>query len=238
MSRLTLTMFASLLCFAALFAFFPELDLIVSAAFYDPARGFVGDHVPVVWAIFKGVPLMSRAIMLALAIALLAYAFQRGEAGRRRRMQVAYLVAALALGPGLLIDVVLKDNWGRARPAKVVEFGGTRTFTPALVPTDQCEKNCSFVSGHASAGFYLVSLGFLGGAAARRRWTLVGLAAGALFGFGRITQGGHFLSDIVFCFYATWFAAWATWLVFHRLGWLRENDPAASATGDARAAAS
>jgi lipid A 4'-phosphatase len=73
-----------------------------------------------------------------------------------------------------------------------------------------------------------VSLGFLGGAAARRRWTLIGFAAGALFGFGRITQGGHFLSDIVFSFYATWFAAWAAWLVFHHFGWLREEQSRAA----------
>jgi len=223
MSRLTLAMVLSMLLCAALFTFYPQIDLVVSGTFYKPGQGFVGDHDPVIQAIYKGVPLMSRAIMIGLFIALFAYAFQRCETGRRRRIQVSYLVVALALGPGLLIDVALKDNWGRARPAKIAEFGGASTFSTALRPSDQCLKNCSFVSGHASAGFYLVSLGFLGGAAARRRWTLIGLGAGALFGFGRITQGGHFLSDIVFSFYATWFAAWAAWLIFQWMGWLRED---------------
>lgn len=230
MSRLTLTMLVSMLACAVLFSVYPGLDLAVSQAFYRSEQGFVGDHDPLIQAIYKGVPLMSRAVIIGLFIAMFAYAFQRCETGRRRRIQVGYLLAALALGPGLVIDVALKDYWGRARPAKVAEFGGSKTFTPALKPTDQCDTNCSFVSGHASAGFFVVSLGFLGGAAARRRWTLIGLGAGALFGFGRITQGGHFLSDIVFSFYATWFSAWAVWLVFRWIGWLRDDSsPGANA---------
>lgn len=220
MSRLTLAMCLSLLACAVLFTSFPEIDLAVSRAFFNPEHGFVGERDAFVQSLYKGVPLMSRAIIIGLLIAMFAYSIQRGETGKRRRIQVGYLIVALALGPGLLIDVALKDNWGRARPAKIVDFGGTQVFSPALKPTDQCQNNCSFVSGHASAGFYLVSLGFLGGAVARRRWTLIGLAAGALFGFGRITQGGHFLSDIVFSFYATWFAAWLAWWIFRQFGWL------------------
>ncbi|MDR0717023.1 MAG: phosphatase PAP2 family protein, partial [Azoarcus sp.] len=98
--------------------------------------------------------------------------------------------------------------------------GGNARFTPALQPTDQCGKNCSFVSGHASAGFFAVSLGFLGGASARRRWTLAGLALGGIAGLGRIAQGGHFLSDVVFAFFITWWSAWLVWLVFRKLGWM------------------
>lgn len=219
-SMLTATILVTMLASAVVFSLYPEIDLKVSGAFFDPSQGFVGERDAFVQSLYKGVPLMSRAIIIALFIALFAYSIDRGQSGARRRAQVGFLIVSLALGPGLLIDVALKDNWGRARPAKIQEFGGTQTFTPALHRSDQCDSNCSFVSGHASAGFYLVSLGFLGNAAARRRWTLIGLSAGALFGFGRITQGGHFLSDIVFSFYATWFAAWITWILFRRLGWL------------------
>jgi lipid A 4'-phosphatase len=223
MSRLTLAILLSMLAFAAVFSLMPELDLKFSGVFFNPEQGFIGERNAVVQAIYKGVPLMSRAVIIGLFIAMFAYSIQRGETGRRRRIQVGYLVITLALGPGLLIDVVLKDNWGRARPATVEQFGGTSTFSSALMPSDQCRNNCSFVSGHASAGFYFVSLGFLGGAAARRRWTLIGLVAGSIFGLGRISQGGHFLSDIVFSFYATWLAAWIAWLIFRRLGWLVEE---------------
>lgn len=222
MNRLTIWMTVSMAVCALVFTVWPELDLAVSRVFYDPVRGFSGDYNPLVQSLYRGIPLMSKATIIGLFIALFAYSIQRGATGQKRRTQVAYLIAALVLGPGLVIDVVLKDYWGRARPYKVAEFGGTKTFTPATQPSDQCENNCSFVSGHASAGYYLVSLGFLGGLAVRRRWTLIGLVVGTVFGLGRIAQGGHFLSDILFSFYATWFAAWAAWMIFVRLGWLQD----------------
>ncbi len=221
MSRLTLAVTASMALCAAVFTLWPGIDLATSAAFFiSTEKGFAGDFNPLVTGLYRGVPILSRAVIIGLFIAFLLYCFQRGAQGRRRRIQTGYLLVSLALGPGLVIDVFLKDHWGRARPEKVMEFGGGSLFTPALRPTDQCDTNCSFVSGHASAGFYLVSLGFLGGAAARRRWTLAGLAAGGLFGLARVTQGGHFLSDVVFSFYATWFSAWLAWVLFTRLGWL------------------
>lgn len=223
-SRLTLYMLLSMAVCAVVFTLWPSLDLKLSAAFYREDIGFTGDRSAFVLALYRGIPILSDAIILGLFIALFAYAFQRDEHGTRRCIQVGYLITALALGPGLLIDVVLKDYWGRARPHKVVEFGGTASFTPALVPTNQCQANCSFVSGHASAGFFTVSLGFLGGAALRRRWTLIGLVLGGVAGFGRLAQGGHFLSDIVFSFYATWFAAWLAWMIFLKLGWLHDPD--------------
>lgn len=229
MNRLTMWMAVTMAACALVFTVWPELDLAVSGVFYDSARGFSGDYNPLVQSLYRGIPLMSKATIIGLFIALFAYSMQRGATGQKRRIQVAYLITALIIGPGLLIDVALKDYWGRARPYKVAEFGGTKTFTPATRPSDQCENNCSFVSGHASAGYYLVSLGFLGGVAARRRWTLIGLTVGTVFGLGRIAQGGHFLSDIVFSFYATWFAAWVAWMIFRRLGWLQDD----TAAGDA-----
>jgi lipid A 4'-phosphatase len=97
----------------------------------------------------------------------------------------------------LVVNAVFKEHWGRARPRDITEFGGTRTFTPAFVISDQCERNCSFVSGHASLPFAFAALGFL---LRRRRWAIYAGAAafGGLVGFGRIVQGAHFLSDVVF----------------------------------------
>ena len=51
----------------------------------------------------------------------------------RRRMllsgrAVLFLMATLALGPGLLVNVILKDHWGRPRPIDVTQFGGEQHF--------------------------------------------------------------------------------------------------------------
>jgi lipid A 4'-phosphatase len=223
-------MLSSMLAAVALFFWWPEVDLAVSAFFWRPEIGdFAGDQSMVARAMFEAIPVISKFIIAGLGAAFFVSLFFRGAQGRCWQRRFAYLLAALLLGPGLVIDVALKDHWGRARPAKVVEFGGSARFSPALQPSDQCQKNCSFVSGHASAGFFALSIGFLGGAAARRRWTLIGLALGSLAGLGRVSQGGHFLSDIVFAFYATWFSAWLAWVIFRRLGWM----PAAPRPADA-----
>ena len=73
------------------------------------------------------------------------------------------------LGPGLVVNGILKEHWGRARPRDVTQFGGDRRFTPALVIADQCERNCSFSAGHPSAGFALAALAYAS-ISRRRRW--------------------------------------------------------------------
>jgi len=129
------------------------------------------------------------------------------------RKALVFLTLSLAIGPGLLVNATFKDHWGRARPMQIVEFGGTQKFTPAFVITDQCARNCSFTSGHASAGFYLFSFAFL----LRRRRAIAIVSAGALgglIGLGRIAQGSHFLSDVIFSGFAVYAVAW---LLYHMI---------------------
>lgn len=109
-----------------------------------------------------------------------------------------FMIAALIVGPGVVANLVFKDNLGRARPRDVIEFGGTKAFTPALVPSAECPRNCSFVSGEASsmyAAFFALAL-----LLPQFRMTLLigGIAAGTLAGTVRIIQGAHFLSDVLF----------------------------------------
>lgn len=178
---------------------FPVLDLAVSGAFYDPARGFWLKAQPPVRFIYDLVPWISRAVLAGLILFLLGgRAFYRRHAGFAARKRAAlYLLLVALVGPLLLVNGVFKEHWGRARPSQVAEFGGTKQFTRAAIPADQCAKNCSFVSGHASVGFYFLALAFVW---PRRRalWLAVGTAAGLLVGLVRIVQGGHFLSDVVF----------------------------------------
>ena len=130
---------------------------------------------------------------------------------------------------GVVTNLVLKDHWGRARPKHVVEFGGAKTFTPPLIPTDQCPNNCAFVSGEAASIFMpFYALGLV-----MPQWSAVLLVVGTLGGLAaglvRISQGAHFLSDVVF---AGVFMA-LTALVLHRAVFgrapLEEPDPGALA---------
>ena len=137
--------------------------------------------------------------MLLLLIALI---FSLVTAMKTR--PVAFLIVTLLLGPGLLVNQVLKADSGRARPLHTEVFGGDKQFTPAFQPADQCKTNCSFVSGHAGMGFWFLSLAWV---ARRRGWLYFGIGLGAMVGLGRIVQGAHFLSDVIFSFFTVYFTS-------------------------------
>jgi lipid A 4'-phosphatase len=189
---------AVLLVSLALFWLAPGIDLFVSGLFYDPQHGFTLAAWPPLVEFESLVRWITGAI---LAVALIGALWLR-LAGRPLwwldRNALIFLVAALAIGPGIVTNTVLKDHWGRARPYQVSEFGGSKEFTAAPLPADQCARNCSFVSGHAALGFSLIGFALLL-PQGRRRQTAVAavLGLGALIGLGRIAAGHHFLSDIV-----------------------------------------
>ena len=180
-----------LLLFAAtmgLLIVVPGIDLAASHAFYTPGSGF--SHSAILGAVHANLRYFVIAVAVMAAVALVAWP--------RRRRAALYLLLALALGPGLLVNTVFKDHWGRARPVQVVEFGGTQKFTPAFVPANQCVTNCSFPAGDPSVGFFLVAAALLVTGMKTRRWAVAGaVAVGVTLGVVRVAQGGHFLSDVI-----------------------------------------
>jgi lipid A 4'-phosphatase len=198
-------LFAFLACSLALgllaalaFLAFPEIDLQVSGVFYDGHRRFAGQSLGWVQS--------SRAIFivvfwLCVAGSLTGLFMTRERTRTWLRFTFAewlFLAICIATGPGFVANLVFKDHWGRARPIQIVEFGGAKAFTPALLPADQCANHCSFVSGEAASifvAFYAASLLVSRGAGLL-------LVAGTVLGFAagltRMAQGAHFLSDVVF----------------------------------------
>lgn len=195
-----LALYAALFAAAtALFLFAPGIDLWTSGLFYEPGRGFVLAHWPPALFISDLVPWIAWGVALLLALAALWLYMVGRPLWRFDRKALLFVFAAVTLGPGLLVNTVLKDHWGRARPAQIERFGGLHHFTPAPLPASQCPSNCSFASGHAALGFGLVAFAFLLPAGApRRRAGLAVLAFGAFIGLDRIAEGRHFLSDVVF----------------------------------------
>jgi len=209
----------------AVFAAAPGLDLLISARYYDAQLGFVHANDPLVLASYKWTPIIGRGLVVALALyAALAPLIARllanlgqtdmaeRSAGPWRHAAVVAVCCAL-LGPGLLVEGVLKNAMGRPRPVQVIPFGGTDAYHGPFVPGNDPPNHRSFVSSHAAAGFWLISLGLTCGPVWRRRWLLIGIVTGGAIGVGRMMQGGHFLSDVIFAFYAVWLSceliAWA-----------------------------
>ncbi|MBW1776625.1 MAG: phosphatase PAP2 family protein [Deltaproteobacteria bacterium] len=177
--------------------FFPSLDLKVSGLFYDSGRGFFLKDLWVCTFIYRAVEIFTVGLTIALVLFLFIVRIRRKPLFSLNQKRVFYLVLVLAAGPGLSVNVVLKDHWGRARPYQVEAFGGKKAFTRAWVLSDQCENNCAFVSGHASMGFYLFAFSFLW-PRHRKKWTALALASGCTVGLVRILQGSHFVSDVIF----------------------------------------
>ena len=191
----------------------PAVDLWVTGLFYRAGDGFyLGE-----WAPFRllrsGLPYAVTIYAVAVGLLLIAALIRRRAVLGLDVRAACFLLLALALGPGLTVNTIFKDHWGRARPSQVTEFGGDKHFSPAFVPSDQCTRNCSFSAGDPSMGFYLVSLAFLAAVPRRRKLGIAGaVTVGATLGVVRLAQGGHFFSDII----ATGFFVFAVSWLLHR----------------------
>jgi lipid A 4'-phosphatase len=182
-----------------LFFLLPQTDLATSRMFYVSGRGFVLADWPPVIILYHTVPWLAWAAVALAATAGICLFLIGRPIWRLDRKALIFLVASVALGPGILANTILKDHWGRARPAQIWEFGGDRRFTPAPLPAAECAQNCAFVSGHAALTFSLVAFAFLLPAGRLRRGvTIAVFGIGAVIGLGRIAQGAHFLSDVIF----------------------------------------
>jgi len=161
-------------------------------------------YIPAVFRVF---------VMLALFGWIWASA---RTSGKPWRMALAFWVLAGALGPGLLVNSGFKDNWQRARPYQVENFGGAQQFTRAAVMTDQCNNNCSFVSGHVACGFFLASV-MLVQRSRRVAWGIAGVVSGLTIGFARMADGAHWLSDVLWASPITLVCSWLVWKLLLRL---------------------
>jgi membrane-associated phospholipid phosphatase len=129
---------------------------------------------------------------------------------------VVFLVTTLALGPGLLTNVILKDHWGRPRPIDVTQFDGDQHFVAWWDPRGDCPGNCSFVSGDVSGAFWTIAPAAL----VPLPWR--GLAYGAALALGtgmaalRIMAGGHFFTDTVFAGVFTFLIIWVVHGLIYR----------------------
>ena len=187
-------LWAAFIAVSAVFLLVPEIDLAVSRTFYTPDIGFET----------KGMwyeRLVHRSVGVSLVLGNIALIVMWGvNALVNPRVidfggkEVLFLLAFLGLGPGLLVNSLLKENWGRARPADIVQFGGNREFTPAFVLSDQGGR--SFSSGHAAASFFWILVALL--IAPRQKWwVFLAVAYCFVVSWMRIAAGGHFLSDII-----------------------------------------
>ena len=174
-----------------------KLDLQIAGLFYDPVeRRFLAAANPYV-ALVRDNGMIALVTCLSAVIAALVTRMlrlpQRVIPGR----VVLFLVSTLALGPGLLVNGILKEHWHRPRPVQITEFGGPQTYVDWWNPRGSCERNCSFVSGEVASAAWMFAPAML----APPQWQIAAFAGAAIFtvviSLSRMAAGGHFFTDVL-----------------------------------------
>lgn len=185
---------------SAFFLLFPGIDVAVSDAFYGARGGFWLRRSDIL-ILFRSTNDALLAIAIVALIASLVVKLARPERPSPIPPNtIVFLLSALILGPLLLVNVVLKDNWGRPRPIQVDLFGGDAPYVEVWRITDWCDRNCSFVSGEASSAIWLVAVALVLPKAVRVPAAIVAIVYALLLSLNRIAFGGHFLSDVILSF--------------------------------------
>ena len=107
---------------------------------------------------------------------------------------IVFIFSSVFFNLIIIVNVLLKGFWGRARPNDIMEFGGKDSFSAWFEYSNACNTNCSFVSGDASVGFSLIVLYFI---TKNKLFFWLSLLSGIILGTVRILEGGHFLSDVL-----------------------------------------
>ncbi len=185
--------------FGVVFVFFPEVDLYLSELFFYENK-FISEK----YIFIKDLRTNLKNIMIlipVIAIILLTINFinkkqtVKAKIKRRIKFGLVGLIIGPVVGCGIIANLYFKDTWGRARPVHVEQFGGNKIFTPAFIKSDQCKKNCSWISGETSAAF-----SFIVGTIIFKNplFFICNIILGFLVFFCRISMGGHFFSDNIF----------------------------------------
>jgi lipid A 4'-phosphatase len=195
------------LAVTALFIAFPQIDLAVADYFHTGGNGFLLRDGVIHQFVDDWIrPHLKNLVLAMLALTCVSLA-SRGRILRWRPRAIVFMVLSFAIGPGLLVNGVLKNFIGRARPKQIEAFGGDKFFSPAFAQAEQCASNCSFVSGDVA--FVAATLGFalLLEGTRRRLGILLCIGLTALTGYYRMAVGAHFLSDVtlgaLFCIIIT-----------------------------------
>lgn len=191
-----ITICLSFLTLSALFISFPEIDIYVSSLFYK--NGFILKGSLFEIFFYKSVPIVITIFATGSILVFLYNFINKKNILNINKRVIIYIILVLALAPGGIVNSLLKEHWGRARPNQIIKFGGDKKFTPAFILSDQGGN--SFSCGHGAAAFSLLGFALL--ATKRKRlWITLALSYGVLVSFARIIGGGHFISDTVTSFF-------------------------------------
>ena len=193
-------------------ALWPAAEIALAQA---ALRG--GDRVSHALAVGRTVERIAPAAMLlALVLRLLSEASLCRAQSRARFRATAFLALTFALGPGLVVNGLLKSVSHRPRPLHTAQvMGAGDDYRPFYAFDGACRRNCSFSSGETAGAFWMVAPALLTPPQVRPAAVAAGLAFGAIAGAIRIAAGAHFLSDVAFSALAALLLILAAYRILH-----------------------
>ena len=187
-----------------------KLDLTLAQLLYDPSRQkFLAALNPAI-GMLRDNGLVAIVTCVGFVIAAVVERVRRRPHPALSPRAILFLVGTLVLGPGLLVNGILKEHWHRPRPAHLVEFGGKEAYPYVdwWNPGGSCQRNCSFVSGEASSAAWMFAPAML----VPPQWRVAAFAGAAVFtamtSFVRMAAGGHFFTDVLFGVLLTLIVIW------------------------------
>ncbi len=197
-NSVTPLMWVLIVFMSVIFVLLPQVDIYFSSLFYSEELGFIYANHWLENVFYVSVRYLLIVMYLSAVILWLYNRFSKKNIFDFNGKKLIFILLVLIVGSGLIVNVLLKENWGRARPAQTTNFGGDLQFTPAFVLSNQ--GGYSFSSGHSSAAFALIAFAMV---APRRKkfWMSLALAYGFAVSLARIIAGGHFLSDTFVSFF-------------------------------------
>jgi membrane-associated PAP2 superfamily phosphatase len=139
--------------------------------------------------------LVSGMISVTMGVFIASFFHVRWQ---KFRLPTIFFVLILILGPGLLINVILKEHTGRPRPKHTQPLGGQHEYRSPFQLTGP-KAGYSFPCGDSSVGYSLAGFYFL---LYRRRFRLAllcllaAITLGTVIGISRMLLGAHFASDV------------------------------------------
>ena len=176
-----------------------DWDLKIAGYFFDPKLNPAFKETAYPWYIFYKVGAAPAIISVSVAGFILVIGFFN-RVLKSYRLRSLFVILLMIISPGIIINSIFKENWGRPRPRECVEFHGESQFKKVWTPNfDNHDGGKSFPSGHASMGFFMFFPFFIYRAYRKNKkailWLLIGLVYGGLMSYARISQGGHFAGD-------------------------------------------
>lgn len=190
-----------------------DLDMRIQRLVYSASGGWFLNQLPIVKLMYN-YGTIPALVVAGSALLFFISGFIRPRYRRWRKVSL-YLVLVMAIGPGLIINVLLKDQWGRPRPRNVVEFGGKYRYELPL-QIDRTSPGKSFPSGHVSMAFYFFAPALLLRRSGRKSYLAafgMTLLFGSVMGMVRIFQGGHFFSDVVWAAVIVWLVSYTLYYI-------------------------